>query len=193
MTYRPTFRKQGDGSTYQWKNCNCASHAMASQRHRRGVNPNNHHGWPPMPPEVRNRIIAVYGDRGGTSLDQNDNAVIHLYTVDMAIRYNIPWASFRSMIIAGRGAVVPIQYSVIAPTKYDASPGFTGGHGIFVNERRSTDGAYLVYDPLADHRRAGIPQGPQWWPGDLLRRAAEAYPGTNAGCIHASFTRDTEA
>jgi hypothetical protein len=166
---------------------------MASQRHRRGVNPGNHHGWPPMPPEIRNRIIAVYGDRNGTSLDQNDVAVTHLYLANMTVRYNIPWASFRSLIISGRGAVVPIWYAVIAPTRFDASPGFTRGHGIYVNERRSKDGAYLVYDPLADHRRTGIPQGPQWWPGDLLRRAAEAYPGTNAGCIHASFTRDTEA
>lgn len=193
MTYRPTFRKQGDGSRYQWSNCNCASHAMAADRHRRGVDPRNEHGWKPTPVEIRNRIIAVYGDRNGTSLDQNDNAVQHLYTVDMAIRYQIPWASFRSLIISGRGAVVPIWYAVIAPTRFDASPGFTRGHGVYVNERRASDGAYLVYDPLADHRRAGIPQGPQWWPGDLLRRAAEAYPGTNPGCIHASFTRDTEA
>lgn len=194
MVYRPTFRKQGDGSRCQWSNCGCASAAMAAQRHRRGVNPNNHHGWPPKPPEVRNRIIAVYGGGcGGTSLPENDTAVTHLYEANLDVRYNLPWASFRSLIISGRGAVVPIWYGVIAPTRYDASPGFTGGHAVYVNERRASDGAYLVYDPLADHRRAGIPQGPQWWPGDLLRRAAEAYPGTNAGCIHASVTRDTEA
>jgi len=129
---------------------------------------------------------------GGTSLNQNDAAVNYLYGVDMAVRYNVPWTTFASMIISGRGAVVPIRYSVIAPTRFDGSPGFTGNHGIFVNERRATDGAYLVYDPLADGRRAGIPRGPQWWPGSLLKAAAYAYPGTNIGCVHASFTRDTD-
>ena len=84
-----------------------------------------------------------------------------------------------------------IRYSVIAPTKYDASPGFTGNHAVYVNERRASDGAFLVYDPMADHRRAGIPQGPQWWPASLLQRAAYAMPGTAAGCVNASFTRDT--
>jgi len=128
----------------------------------------------------------------GTSLNQNDAAVTHLYGVDMLIRYNIPWASFTSLISSGRGAVVPILYRVIAPTRYDASPGFTGNHAIFVNERRASDGAFLVYDPLADGRRAGIPQGPQWWPSSLLKAAAYAYPGTNTSCVHASLTRDTE-
>jgi hypothetical protein len=162
---------------------------MASQRHRRGVDPGNDHGWPPRPPEIRTRIGPACG---GTSLNDNDTAVGYLYSVDMAIRYNVPWATFQSLIVSGRGAVVSIRYSVIAPTKYDGSPGFTGNHAIYVNERRASDGAYLVYDPLADHRRAGIPQGPQWWPGSLLKAAASAYPSTNVGCIHASFTRDTE-
>jgi len=192
VAYRPTFRKQGDGSRWQWNNCNCAAHAMASDRHRKGADPKNSHGWLPTPSEIRNRIIAVSKDTGGTSLNQNDSAVQYLYGVDMAIRYNVPWSTFQSLIISGRGAVVSIQYVIIAPTKFDASPGFTGGHAIYVNERRASDGAYLVYDPLADGRRAGIPKGPQWWPASLLRKAAETYPGTVSGKIHASFTRDTE-
>jgi len=191
MVYRPTFRKQGDGSRCQWENCNPASHAMASDRHRRGADPHNEHRWLPTPSEIRNRISPTHC--GGTNLNENDLAVQHLYGVNMNVRYNVPMGTFRSMIISGRGAVVSIWYGVIAPTKYDASPGFTQGHAIYVNERRSSDGAYLVYDPLADGRRAGIPKGPQWWPASLLQRAAEAYPGTNAGCIHASFTKDTEA
>jgi len=191
MAYRPTFRKQGDGSRCQWSNCNCASHAMAADRHRKGVDPKNSHGWLPMPAEIRNRISP--SSCGGTSLNQNDSACQYLYSVDMAVRYNVPWATFRSLLISGRGAVVSIKYSVIAPTKYDGSPGFYGNHAIFVNEYRASDNKYLVYDPLADGRRTGIPKGPNWWPAKLLRDAGYAYPGTNVGCIHASFTRDTEA
>lgn len=115
-----------------------------------------------------------------------------MYATDMSVRYDVPWTTFRSLIIAGRGAVLQIRYSVIAPTRFDASPGFTGNHAIYVNERRSSDGAFLVYDPLADGRRAGIPKGPQWWPASLLQRAAYAMPGTDPGTVNASFTRDTE-
>lgn len=188
MVYRPTFRKQGDGSRCQWSNCGPASHAMAADRHRRGVDPRTPHGWLPTPAEIRNYI----GPCGGTSLQDNDAAVTHMYLVNMDVRYDVPWTTFRSFIIAGRGAVVQIDYGVIAPTKYDASPGFTGNHAVYVNERRSSDGAYLVYDPLADGRRKGIPKGPQWWPATLLQKAAYAMPGTNAGTINASFTKDTE-
>jgi len=189
MTYRPTFRKQGDGSRCQWSNCGPASQAMAADRHRRGVDPKNHHGWLPTPSEIRNFITRFCG---GTSLQQNDSAATHMYFANMDVRYGVPWATFQSLIISGRGAILQIRYSVIAPTKFDGSPGFTGNHAVFVNERRSSDGAFLVYDPLADGRRAGIPKGPQWWPASLLKAAAYAIPGTASGCVNASFTRDTE-
>ena len=190
MVYRPTFRKQGDGSRCQWTNCGCACQAMASQRWREGVDPHNSHGWPPTPSEIRNQISPH--TCGGTSLNDNDAAANHLYATDMLVRYGIPWPTFVSLIISGRGAILSIRYSVVSPTKFDASPGFTGNHGVFINERRPSDGAFLVYDPLADHRRAGIPQGPQWWPASLVRAAGYAYPGTATGCVNASFTRDTE-
>lgn len=189
MTYRPRFRKQADGSRCQWFNCNCASHAMAADRHREGRDPGKPNWpWPPKPDDIRREIP---GPCGGTSLNDNEAVLKKMYDVNLDVRYNIPKESFRSLIQSGRGAVVSISYAVIAPTKYDASPGFTGNHAVFVNERRASDGAFLVYDPLADHRRNGIPQAPQWWPGTLLFRAAEAYPGTSPGRIHASFTKDT--
>jgi hypothetical protein len=162
---------------------------MAAMRHRLGVDPRNHHHWPPTPSEIRNQIG---GGCDGTDLFENELALKHLYEVDMLVRYGIPWDSFRSLIISGRGAVVQIKYSVIAPTRFDASPGFYGNHAIYVNERRSSDGAFLVGDPLADGRRAGIPEGYKWWPATLLRAAAYAMPGTSIGTVNASFTRDTE-
>ena len=162
---------------------------MAAMRHRKGVDPRNSHGWPPTPSEIRNYISPH--SCGGTSLNDNEAALIHLYGVDLAVKYNVPWDSFRSLIISGRGASVSVRYSVIHGTRFDCSPNFYGNHGLYINERRSSDGAYLVGDPLANGRR-GLPKGWQWYPGTLLRRAAEAYPGTLSGHIHASFTRDTE-
>jgi len=190
MTYRPTFRKQGDGSRCQWTNCGPASYAMAADRHRRGVDPRTSHGWKPTPPEIRNYVTPH--SCGATNLNQLDVATTHMYLVNMDVRYGIPWSSFQSLIISGRGAVVQILYRVIAPTRLDGSPGFTGNHAIYVNERRASDGAYLVYDPLADGRRPGIPKGPQWWPASLLKAAAYAMPGTASGTVNASFTRDTD-
>ena len=124
---------------------------------------------------------------GGTDLNENDAATTHMYLVNMDVRYNVPWTTFRSLVISGRGAVVQILYSKV-PARFDASPGFGGRHAIYVNERRSSDGAYLVYDPLADGRRRGIPKGPQWWPASVLQAAAYAIPGTPVGEINASFT-----
>jgi hypothetical protein len=60
---------------------------------------------------------------------------------------------------------ISISYSVIAPTSYDGSPGFTGNHQVILS-------GGSVYDPLADGRRPGIPHGPQKWPKALLRKAA---------------------
>ena len=188
MVYRPPFRKQGDGSRCQWQNCGPASQAMASHRHRKGVDPRTSGPWPPMPQAIRNRISP--SGCGGTNLNQNDSASISLYLSDMWVRYDLPWDTFRSLIISGRGAHVAIRYSMV-PAKFDGSPGFNGGHSVYVNERRSSDGAFLVYDPLADGRRSGIPTAPDWWPASVLKAAAGSWTGT--GKIDASFTRDTEA
>lgn len=188
MVYRPVFRKQGDGSRCAWENCGPASHAMASQRDHKGIDPNTPGPWPPLPPAIRNKINLFCP---GTSLEQNRAACLALYNTNMLIRYALPWSSFISLLLAGHGAVVSISYAVIAPTVFDGSPGFTGRHSIYVNEVRTSDGAFLVYDPLADHRRAGIPQGPQWWPGHLLKAAAGAYPGAGYGYVTSSYTRAT--
>lgn len=191
MVYRPTFRKQLDGSACQGSNCGCASSAMASQRAREGRDPGTAYAWPPTSKAVRDRIRALYGTGcGPSSFPQNERACAVLYRVDLQPRYNLPWSTFRAMIVAGRGAVAAIQYSVVHGTRFDACPSFYGGHSVYVNERKS-DGGYLVYDPLADGRK-GYTTAPDWWPGSFLQKAMYAYPGTNSGCVHASFTVDTE-
>lgn len=165
---------------------------MASQRAREGRDPNTQYAWPPTPRAVRARIQSLYGTGcGSTNFPQNERACADLYRVDLQPRYNIPWATFRSMIISGRGAVAAIQYSVVHGTRFDACPSFQGGHAVYVNERRDSDSHYLVYDPLADGRK-GYTTAPDWWPGSFLQKAMFAYPGTNTGCVHAVFTIDTE-
>ena len=108
----------------------------------------------------------------------------------MDVRWNVPFDSFRSLIQSGRGAVIYIMYYKV-PSRLDSCPGYGGGHSVYVNEFRSAYG-FLVGDPLADGRRRGIPKGWKWWPASVVREAAQAFPGTNPGRIHASFTRDTD-
>lgn len=166
---------------------------MAAERAREGDDPDNAFGWPPTPVAIRKRIQQVYGTGcRSTTFAQNERAVADLYRVDLQPRYNLPYDTFRSLIIGGRGAVVAISYAVVHGTRFDSDPNFTGGHSIYVNERRARDGFYLVGDPLADGRRPGIPEGWEWWPSSFLKAAMFAYPGTDRGRLHASFTRDTE-
>ena len=73
-----------------------------------------------------------------------------------------------------RALLFSISYSAVAPTVYDGSPGFYGNHAVVLHRG-------LVYDPLADGRYPGIPEGPDKWPKDLLRRAAGRYASLGAG------------
>ena len=88
------------------------------------------------------------------------------------------WSSTRcgrSAPVATSPSPSPSATAPIAPTQYDGSPGFTGNHAVVLC-------GGMVYDPLADRRRRGIPQGPQKWPKALLRNACGrlniAPPGT---------------
>jgi hypothetical protein len=67
-----------------------------------------------------------------------------------------------------------IHYSVLAPTEFNAAPGFTANHSVVLSRG-------LVFDPMADRRRPGIPKGPQAWPRDLLRRASGAFNTAGIG------------
>ena len=117
MPYRPRFRKQLDGSPCQGSNCGCAASAMASDRAREGRDPGTAYAWPPTPKEVRRRIQVKFGTGCRPStFAQNESAVATLYAVDLLPRYNVPWATFRSLVIGGRGAVAAISYAVVHGT-----------------------------------------------------------------------------
>jgi hypothetical protein len=198
MVYRPPFIKQLDGSTYGGYNCTLASMCMAVVRHYRGVNPPGTALWYPRPSDMRYKS----GDRsGGTTLAQASALASKYYGASMSVRYSYAWSEFIKRIVEGRGAILQGSYSVLAPTAYDACPGFTGNHAVYVNERRynSADHRYelLVYDPLADGRRAGIWKGPRWIPESLMKTfAGKLWLGSRTvgyGYCYTMYTRDTES
>ena len=198
MVYRPPFIKQLDGSKYGGSNCTLASLSMALVRHYKGVNPPGTAFWYPRPADLRVKS----GDHsGGTTLAQASSLASHYYGADLSVRYSYAWSEFIKRIVEGRGAILQGSYSVLAPTAYDACPGFTGNHAVYVNERRynSTAKRYelLVYDPLADGRRAGIWKGPRWIPESLMKTfAGKLWLGSRTvgyGSCYTAYTRDTEA
>lgn len=199
MVYRPPFIKQLDGSMYAGLNCTMAAGAMAIIRHQRGSNPPGTAIWYPKPYDLRRKT----GDTsGGTNLDQLDSVAYRYYGVNLEVRYGLAWETFRSEISKGRGAVLQGSYSVWAGTKYDGSrAGFRGNHAVYVNEVRRNAALnryeYLVYDPLWDGRRTGIPKGPLWVPESWVSKFAGylIITGTiraGVGRAWAAFTRDTE-
>lgn len=196
--YRPPFIKQLDGSRYAGLNCTMASAAMAAVRHTRGANPAGTAPWYPTPSYLRGRT----GDSsGGTTLAQADSVLIRLYNINLDIEYNLGWEDFLQRVLHGEGAILQGGYSAIRGTKYSGSETFGGNHAVYINEAKWNETFnrwdFLWYDPLCDGRRAGIPKGPQWVPGWLVKKFASALMVTansriGANQTYCAFTRDTE-
>jgi hypothetical protein len=182
MTYSPAFQKQGDGSRCQWANCGPTTFAMAVDRDWVGERKGG-------PVAIRNKIGLFCP---GTNSTQNDAAVKALYATTMYPRFDVPFATVEEALTANRGVAIVIRYSVLHGTPYDACRTFDGLHWVYVNAMRSSLAGVLqaqVYDPLADHRYAWIPQGPMWWPMSLLQKAAtQVQPDAQ---VDAAFTRST--
>jgi len=205
MSFLPVFIAQLATGSCGGSNCGPASVAMASHRAQRGVRPVGTTAWPPRPADIRRRIDPN-GSCGGTSFEENAAAVLALYGVTLTPRYRLPWADYRTLLDAGRGAHTSILYSALRGTRWDSCPTFGGGHAIAVNDVAelgagvaypgSPAGTYArVGDPLADGRwLASIGRralnGWQWWPESVLRDATGQRAG--AGLVNASVTIDTE-
>ena len=197
MVFRPPFIKQLDGSPYAGVNCTLASGCMAAIRHKVGSNPPGSAMWYPKPWYLRK----LTGDTsGGTNLAQLDRVLDYYYGINLETVYADSWENFHNEIRSGRGAVLQGSYSVLYNTRWSGSKTFKGNHAIYVNECRYNytlkRWEYLVYDPLCDHRRAGLDQAPSWIPGSVLREfAGKLLVGTRRagiGKAWASYTRDTE-
>lgn len=154
---------QRDGGPYQWLNCNCAVTGAQIAFETGGA---KH----PSGSQVRVFVRNADGspDRvGGTTPAQVVDAAKRGFGVTLDARnmdFDVAW----SLAQSDRYAIgFSISYGPISGTKYDGSPGFRGNHQILVS-------GGLVYDPLADGRRAGIPTAPERWPKELVRRAAGA-------------------
>lgn len=180
MPYRPTFATQLDGSRCANANCTPTSHGRAVQRDWLGVKNGSASA-------IRNKVGLFCP---GLTNGQCDRAIGALYGTAMQTLYGISWDAWVNGVFAGKASCIIIKYSVAHGTPYDANPNFSGNHDIYVNEGRFNAALgreeMLVYDPLANGRFAGCPNGPQWWPLSLIQKGVDAL-----GVVDCSFTRDT--
>jgi hypothetical protein len=203
--YRPRWYPQLDGSPRQGDNCGAASGGMLADRARKGAKPATKFPWrtaispqadgtgwrtplPTMSSAIRTWCANHFNTAGQFGLFAKwiRAALKAMYGVDTGYAIGVPWSTFVDFIVAHRGCIIAINYARVTTHR---AASFTGRHWLFVNERRgsaATGYEYLVFDPLADHRRAGIPQGPQWWSAGELRRA---YEGTTSEIIYSRPTQ----
>lgn len=171
MTLIPLYQNPArDGGVLGWSNCFCTCTAMqiafetGNQKRPTGA-------------DVRFCCHNADGTRdvlGGTNAPENVAAAQRCWGVTLDYRYMAFEDFWRLSTRPDYALSVSISYAVISGTPFDGSPGFRGNHQVL----RSGG---LVYDPLADGRRAGIPSGPQAWPKALLLRAAGRYASVGEG------------
>jgi hypothetical protein len=174
--YRPRFRKQLTGSPLGHANCGPASAADLADRWSLGaIN------------KTADQMRVLTGDvEGGTTVRQLATALAKVGVPLTIFDYDdgMDRDRFRSLIRSGVGAITNIDYSPL-PEALEADKNFEDLHSTYTNEWSAkaslytggTGPGFLVYDPLADGRRAGIPKGPNWWPESVLFAALEAFPG----------------
>ena len=82
------------------------------------------------------------------------------------------------LLIEGRPASVIIDYGQVGDQRGDSS--YDGFHVVWLRWARERDDGtkeVCVYDPLADGRSAEVPDGPQWWPWQVVESAVSAVSG----------------
>jgi hypothetical protein len=120
-------------------------------------------------------IRELTGDtEGGTWLGDVVRAVRRGYRVDMDLNTG-PFERVVRALEAGRGVSLCGSSIATLGTEFQASESFDGNHQIALTDiRRRPDGTreILVFDPLADGRRARIARSPMWVPARLIREFA---------------------
>lgn len=188
---------QGDGSTYQWQNCTCASAAEGLDADTCGAHKT-----------TGAHVRYLTGDHvGGTTLNQVDRALrIGWPERDhLDVRIRMAFSDAITKVANGYPCILQGKYN-FASIGLSGSPGFYGNHAIFwfkVVIRRRADGSInynlsraFVWDPLWDGRRAGIPDKRYRWVSlSFLRTFAGTLivnPATNQragiGYCYAAFT-----
>jgi hypothetical protein len=124
-------------------------------------------------------VRELTGDfEGGTTIRQVSRAVAKGFGIDL----DVTTASFDRLIRAlehGRGVSLCGSSVATFGTPFQSSPTFKDNHQLALTDiRTNPDGSreILVYDPLADKRKAGVKyRGPAWIPVGIVRTFAGQF------------------
>lgn len=181
MTYLPKHQHQlgrgtpVPGATQGSRDCGVRAVQMGVDERTRGEKV-------PTVPAIRQRM----GEQGPqtTSILDAQKAVESYRRIKgrKPLRYLVRWTVEGVKEAIGRGRMVQlaIDYGMFDRLMLrTGDPAFDGGHSVDVLGVRERHGEtwWLLWDPLDDARRAGIPQGPRWVPARKLIAALEAFAG----------------
>jgi hypothetical protein len=183
VRYSPRFQAQlGQGSPTERRDCGPRTVSM-------GIDAITHGQVRPGIPAIRERM----GTPGNQTTNVYD-AQRGVETYDhipgrRPLHYRVlrDAASVKDAVRAGRPVHLCLDYGDFNESGATGDPNFTGGHSVLVVGQRVKDGEvqWRLFDPLDDHRRPSIPQGPRWVDRARLIHAAEAFApsGVYAGVI----------
>jgi hypothetical protein len=89
-------------------------------------------------------------------------------------------SALKNAVRDGHFVQLAIKYGVLNDRlRRTGDPNFRDGHSIGVLGQRTYRGElqWMLYDPLDDHRRSSIPQGPRWVAASAIIAACEGYGG----------------
>jgi hypothetical protein len=122
------------------------------------------------------QLRALESDQeGGTSLAGLVEALSDRWDVQFSAGY-LSSADLRELLSSGAGAIVALDYGAL-PQAERQQAGFDGDHAMYVDGLRlHSDGSadYYLMDPM------GLTRGGQmgdWWPADIVDRAATDFGG----------------
>ena len=96
------------------------------------------------------------------------------------LRYDVfqnePVGTLLGLLLGGTPAGVNIDYGTLSDEAPELSSDrrYRGANVVWLRDVRCGEGGIqetLVFDPLADGRRANVPKGPQWWPWSVVEAA----------------------
>ena len=192
MAYAPTLEHQLDGSATGGEDCGVAVVVMAVDLATQGA-------ARPTTEEVRRRMRVP---SGATDTGDQERAVESFETAIETrgrepLRYQRmlgrPWSDAMGALADGRWLCLSLSYAVVndlAP-RLSGDKAFRGNHAVGALGLRSRAGVpqVRVFDPLADGRRPGIPDGPRWWDLAVVKAACASFAGPGrwtGGIVRAS-------
>lgn len=143
----------------------------------------------PSIPEIRKRM----GKSGAQTTNTSDaERCVESYDAEMSHfdRRRLIYDRFRGSVFlpllsdavrAGEPVQLAIDYGRfnVLMRRKTGDPNFTGGHSVMVHgwRRSGHRQQWLLFDPLDDARRDGIPDGPRWVPKSALVGAWKSFGG----------------